>query len=223
MPDVQARTEIAIFVCACAVSPTTRVMRKSLKIALKTVAWFAFLLGIAIGLLWIRFRPDSEGRIVPLFEKIDLAAYRPFATAVGSSVRVRIFEGLPHQSWERDLLESELENKQTFKSHGHHFYSLEKTPTANDASTLHALATASSGFEEWGGMKLCGGYHPDWLIRWTSKDGAEHELHVCFGCHEAKLYGPGYRLYCDLGSDCYSGLKSILDRYHSQRPQRPAK
>jgi hypothetical protein len=66
------------------------------------------------------------------------------------------------------------------------------------------------------GAKLCGGYHPDWMIRWIARDGTEHELHLCFGCHEAKLYGPDYQLYCELGEDGYKSLKAILDRYSSQ-------
>ena len=198
-------------------------MKKPLKIALKIVAAIALLLGISVGLLWIRFRPDSKGRIIPPFESIEMAAYMPFSRAVRGATRVRLYEGLPHQSWERDLLESELDSKETFKSNGHHFYRAEIEPSADDTTSLRNLSTTASGFHEWGGMKLCGGYHPDWLIRWSSADGADHELHLCFGCHEAKLYGPGYQLYCDLGSDCYTALKSILERYTKQRPTRAKK
>lgn len=198
-------------------------MRKPLKTALKVATAITLLLVIAIGLLWIRFRPDSKGRVVPLFEKIDMAAYTPFATAVGSATKARLHEGLPHQSWEQDLLNSELNSKETFKSHGHLFYAAEIDPSAGDITMLRQLSTTASGFREWSGMKLCGGYHPDWLIRWTAADGADHELHLCFGCLEARFYGPGYRLYCDLESDCYSALKSILERYGKQRPKRVTK
>ena len=37
-----------------------------------------------------------------------------------------VLEGLPHQSWERDLLKSELGSKETTKIHGFHFYSTSK-------------------------------------------------------------------------------------------------
>src|SRR5688572_29181376 len=71
-----------------------------------------------------------------------------------------------------------------------------------------------------GCMKACGGYHPDWLIRWTGSDGQFHELHICFGCHEAKLYGDHYQLYCDVADAPCQTLRSILFKYASQRPRK---
>jgi hypothetical protein len=186
------------------------------KLALKILASFVLLLAIAIGLLWIRFRPDAQGRIIPPFESIDMAAYQPFAAAVGSNTGIQIFKGMPHQVWDSERLASELETKQNFKSHGYYFYGSQIAPSADDASALGVLATTPTTFFEWGGTKLCGGYHPDWMIRWTASDGTEHELHLCFGCHEAKLYGPDYQLYCELGEDGFNNLKAILDRYINQ-------
>ena len=72
-------------------------------------------------------------------------------------------------------------------------------------------------------MKLCGGYHPDWLIRWTTSDGHTHELQICLGCHEAKMYGSGYRLYCDLADTAYDTFKTTLSKYTKQRPTKPNK
>ena len=196
-------------------------MRKPLRTALKVLAGTALLFVIAFGVVWFRFRPDAMGRVIPLFEKIDMAAHQPFAAAVGSSVKMSVFEGLPNPFGERDLVKSELKIKQTFKNRGHRFYATEISLTAVDSSSLQAIAVGSAGFVEWSRMKTCGGFHPDWLIRCTSGDGSVHELHLCFGCREAKLYGPGYQLYCDLEPDTRQALKALLGRNRKQRPQTP--
>lgn len=195
-------------------------MKTPLRIAPKILGVLLLIVVVAIaGLCW-RFRLDSKGRVIPLFERIDMAAHQPFATGVKASSIVRLFEGLPHQSWESEILDTELDTKKTFKSHGHYFYQAEITPSEADSSLLAGVATSVATFEEWAGKKLCGGYHPDWLVRWTASDGQTHELHICFGCGEAKLYGSGYQLYCDVAHTPYEILKSTLSRYSSQRPQR---
>ena len=196
-------------------------MTKRVRIALRLVGVLAALLLIAAGALWLRLRPDSKGRVVPLFESIDMSALRQFTDAIRYTTSIQVFEGLPHQSWENQLLESEIASKETFKNHGHHFYSIAISPAGDDGDALRSHALNPSGFEEWSGMKTCGGYHPDWMIRWTSPDGATHELHLCFGCHEAKFYGPGYQLYCNVPKKSYDGFKAILERYASQRPSKP--
>jgi hypothetical protein len=53
-------------------------------------------------------------------------------------------------------------------------------------------------------------------------DGETHQLHLCFGCHEARMYGPGYKLYCDVGGAAYEQFKSILTSYRKNRPLREA-
>ncbi len=198
-------------------------MKKPARIALKVVAVVLLLAIVAIAGLWWRLRPDGKGRLVPFFERIDMAAYQPFASGVKASVKLRLFEGLPHQGWEKDLLKSELASKQTFKSHGHYFYETEITPSEADAAALTKLATSAPTFVEWRGSKLCGAFHPDWLLRWTTADGQTHGLHFCFNCHEAKLFGGAYRLYCDVPETPYETLKAALSKYASQRPARPSK
>lgn len=195
-------------------------MKSPFRIPPKILGVLLLIVGVAIAGLWLRFRPDSKGRVIPPFERIDMAAHQPFAAGVKASSTVRLFEGLPHQMWEGDMLETELDTKKTFKAHGHHFYQAEITPSEADTSLLAGLATAVATFKEWRGMKACGGYHPDWLVRWTASEGQTHELHICLGCHEAKVYGSGYQLYCDVAGTAYEILKSTLSRYSSQRPQR---
>lgn len=196
-------------------------MIRFLKTLAKVLAMLALLFGMVVAGLWLRLRPDEQGRVVPLFEKIDMAALEPFAAAIGPIQDVTVFEGLPHQGWERSRFDTEVKTKDIFVSHKHSFYRAAILPSDQDAKRLHRLATNPSAFSEWVGMKRCGGYHPDWLIRWTDADGQTHEWHICFGCHETKIYGPGYQLYCDLNKGTYQSLKDILEKYHKQRPRPP--
>ncbi len=181
-------------------------MKRRTRLWLRVAAVFVTLLAIAGGALWLRLQPDHMGRVVPLFESIDMSALPKFADGVRSATSVQVFQN----AWEKE--------KDTFKSHGHYFYNRAITPTAEDADALRGLALDESGFEEWRGVRFCGGYHPDWLIRWTSPDGEDHELHLCLSCHEAKLYGPDYQLYCDVRKTAYNAFKIILTRYSSKRP-----
>ncbi len=135
-----------------------------------------------------------------------------------------IFEGLPHQSWERDLLKSELGSKETTKIHDFHFYSKRLKLSADDLESLVVAITDENGIVEWGGMKLCGGYHPDYAVQWNDSNGRMFEALICFGCHEIKLYGDdGVQLYADLTEEAFSALRVTLSPYGDQRPASSSK
>jgi hypothetical protein len=161
--------------------------------------------------LWLRLRPDANGREIPLFESIDMSALRQFTDGIRTAESVELYEGFLWHRGKQEML----------KKHGFYFYVPAIVPTEGDAEALRGHVLNEATFEEWRGVKFCGGYHPDWFIRWVSKDGDAHELHLCFGCHEAKIYGPDYQLYCDVRGDAYKSLKSILERYHVRRDVSP--
>lgn len=181
--------------------------------------WLTYSLVVAVAVLvlvgelfWIRMQPDARGRVVPLFYNIDIEALSPFVRAIGSSQTMVIFEGLP-RDWGQP--KPDLTATSTFESHGHQFYSSPVSVSADDAATLLWLASAPSTFLEWRGMKMCFGFHPDWMIRWISNDGTTHDLLLCFGCSEAIIYSTDGRLYYDLGAR--NEFKAILDQYTTPR------
>ena len=162
--------------------------------------------------LWLRLRPDAQGRSIPLFESIDTSVLRQFTDGIRSTGSVELYEGF---LWDRD-------KQEMVKKHGWYFYLPPIVPTDGDKEALRGLVLNEAAFKEWRGPKFCGqDYHPDWFIRWTSHDGGVHELHLCFGCHEAKIYGPDYQLYCDVRLDTFKSLKTILERYHVRRDISP--
>jgi hypothetical protein len=195
-------------------------MKRPLKIFLRVVAVLLILLIAGFAFLYITFRPDEHGRIVPWGESIDMSVLPEFHKSLKSSQEVVIFEGLPHQGWERELLKSEIRSKETLKLHGFHFYSRQLEPSVDDNRALVGALSADGGIVEWAGMKMCGGYHPDYAVRWTDSTGITFEALICFGCHEIKLYGDGLQLYADLNDDIYRSLKEILAGYERQRPNK---
>ena len=193
-------------------------MKRPLRIFLKVFGWSLLALALSFATLVWRFRPDEKGRVIPLFERIDMAVLPRLMDAIPQATTTILHEGLPHQGWEVSLFESERAAKPHVESHGHLFYSEIIVPTPQDSVQIALIARNAATFEEWGGMKLCGAYHPDWLIEWQLPDGTSHQLHFCFGCHEVKIYGPDWRLYCDVTQDGYNKLRTILERYARNRP-----
>ena len=198
-------------------------MKRPLKILLALVATFLVLFVTAYLVLVIRFKPDEQGRIVPWGENIDLSSLPVFRNSLKAPREFVILEGLPHQGWESDLLKEEIAAKETIKIHGFHFYSHPLPPSEQDRIALIESMTQEGGIEEWAGMKLCGGYHPDYALQWRDSEGEWFEALICFGCHEIKLYGEGVQLYADLGEESYEELKKTLLPYGDQRPKREGK
>lgn len=194
-------------------------MKRPVKILLRVIAIFLVVLITGFSLLYVRFKPDEQGRVIPWGESIDISVLPDFRMALDTPRELVILEGLPHQGWEQGLLESEQASKDTTKIHGFHFYSKAITPTDSDLKSLISAITNESSIVEWGGMKLCGGYHPDYVVQWRDSQGYLYQALICFGCHEIKLYGGGIQLYADLSSGAYDTLKKTLTLYGNQRPE----
>ncbi|MEI8379822.1 MAG: hypothetical protein WCJ09_06825 [Planctomycetota bacterium] len=46
----------------------------------------------------------------------------------------------------------------------------------------------------------CGGFHPDWCVEFIAGQDV-YQVLVCFGCREARLYGPMNEVFSDLKKD----------------------
>lgn len=127
----------------------------------------------------------------------NFANHKPLAEAVARAERVVLYEGLPHQFFERDLLACELATKKTVRLHGFPFYAEVLPLKEADAKELTRLFTDVRSFQPFSGYKKCGGFHPDYAIEWHV--GKEiYRCLVCFGCQEIKAFGPTKELYCDI-------------------------
>jgi hypothetical protein len=154
-----------------------------------------------------------------LFPKSNFSEYRPMVAAVLFANKVVLYEGLPYQSVEEKLLEEERKSKKTVEIHNFPFYQELLPLTKQDGEKLKDVFCKSKSFSELrGGMKWCGGFHPDYCIEW--QDGKDvYQILICFGCHEAKFYGPKAEVYCDINPDAYKQFQMILKPYRKNRPE----
>lgn len=131
-----------------------------------------------------------------------------------------LLEGLPHELWEGDAFKEELAQKPTVEFHAFHFYTQPVAVEPQDALKLKALLTSAALVQNPPGvivMKQCGGFHPDYLIRWRAHD-QEYSVLICFGCGEARCFGPDGEADCDVSEAAVAEFKTILKTYRRNRP-----
>ncbi|HWU89392.1 MAG TPA: hypothetical protein VN253_19160 [Kofleriaceae bacterium] len=139
------------------------------------------------------------------------------ATAIDGADRMTLHEGLPHQHFERELLESERRSKPVRELDGYPFYQAPLALSAEDTKRLAQLLSDPATFQSFSGEKLCGGFHPDFAVEWQ-KGPRSYRALLCFGCGEAKLFGPGLDERYDLAKLAKSKLEALLGRYRQNRP-----
>ncbi len=148
----------------------------------------------------------------------DFSHRAAIVAGVKHADRLRMYEGLPHPMFENDLYKHELTRNDLQLIHGERFYLEPIQPVEPDTSRLLELFVADGSLVEYSGNKRCGGFHADWCLRWEV--GADvYECLLCFHCLEAKAFGPGTNLHCDMQTGIAEKFKSILHRYRTNRPE----
>jgi hypothetical protein len=186
---------------------------------------------------WVEW-PARQPRATGDDASLEFKNYHPLAEAIRKLTTVTLLEGLPHQYFEKEELARELKKQRTVKLHGFPFYEERLPLSLEDGKRLTELFCDGKSIQKSlylpeherrktnpdGSVtlhevsKACGGYHPDYCIEWHSDVGVYRML-VCFGCGEAKIYGPKHSLYCDLDSCGDSVWQSVLEKYQKNRPR----
>jgi hypothetical protein len=145
------------------------------------------------------------------------ADYEPLAKFVANADRVVLYEGLPNQDGEMELLKRELAEKQTVAFGEYPFYAEPMPLTAQDAATL---AEVFDGIDAFCPRipKPCGGFHPDYAIEWTNGDETVVVL-VCFMCGEAIVVAGSERMRFDLAGKPMKEVMALLKDRWRNRPQ----
>lgn len=130
-------------------------------------------------------------------EQFDFMNHRPTADKIKQATEVRLYEGLPHQVYEHELLDQELNTKKTITLHKFPFYQELLPVTSEDANRLTTMFGDEQAILPYRGVerlpdgrlvvagRACGGFHPDYCIEWVAQ-GEVYQLLVCFGCTEAR-------------------------------------
>lgn len=144
---------------------------------------------------------------------------KPLVEGIKKAKALTLYEGLPHQFHERQLLAKELKEQKTVKLHDFPFYEGAIAVKDDDAKKLLSLCSDLKTFGRYGGKKMCGGYHPDWYIEFKAGDDI-YQVQICFGCHEARLFGPKNEVFSDLDNEALKKLAAVFVPLRKNRPKR---
>lgn len=131
----------------------------------------------------------------------------------------KVFEGLPHQNFEREQLEHELQREATVTIKLFPFYQTPREINAEQRDIIRKLFERPGNFRPFRGEKKCGGFHPDYLLECRDQEQVLQIL-VCLGCSEIMIFGSDQSLRCDLGVETKDELKDRLSVFDARRPKR---
>jgi len=149
--------------------------------------------------------------------RATLSDAKPFLDSITSADSISIYEGLPHQVFERDLMERERARSDIFWIAKFPFYAPALKP--EDQQSLKSILSAASTLKLFAGEKMCGGFHPDFCVSWDSEQRTFNAL-ICFGCHEIIFELEGKTFRYDLNQNAYEELMRVLSVYAVKRPKK---
>lgn len=142
---------------------------------------------------------------------------RAFANAVSNASHLTLYEGLPHQTFERESFVNEQRTKPTIVRLAYPFYSEPLQLSDADNSALKQILSDADTFEQFYAESLCGGFHPDFAVEFEH-DSIRYTALLCFGCSEAKVTRGGAGTRYELNAAAAQKLKALLATYRKNRP-----
>ena len=136
--------------------------------------------------------------------------------SLNSASTLSVYEGLPHQLREADLLEQEKRRPDIATIGGFPFYTLSVAVNERQATQLKEILGDNGRYYRYTVETDCGPFHPDFAVEWTDGD-VTHRMLICFSCSEARILSDDLEENYNLKG--VSDLKSLLSKYSSKRPQ----
>jgi hypothetical protein len=175
------------------------------------------------GLQVLRSRGSALAITAITFALVSTASCSPSPVKTPSLASLRpdqftLYEGLPHQHFEPELLAEEKKTKPTIEKGGFPFYRDPLTLAETDAAALRTILGNPGSFRTLEAGKACGGFHPDYAVV-ASPAGEEINYLICFGCGDVTLYGKKQpRAYYELNGEADERLGKILKPYRKNHP-----
>lgn len=145
--------------------------------------------------------------------------YEPIATLVAKADTVTLYEGLPREGGEDELLKQELAEKKTFEFGGYPFYAEPMPLSKEDAAVLTAIFDGRDALsDEPPGGNKCGGFHPDFAVEWENGEDVAR-VQICIGCHEIKAFSKTTELWLSLSDQAVEKLRTLLKDRWQHRPK----
>jgi hypothetical protein len=147
-------------------------------------------------------------------KQIDTFRFFPSALAfIAQADSIEIYEGLPHHTFEAEALKNELAGNETIQIGGYPFYAQPQAIRPESKVKLTELMKDASGFTPFTGHKMCGGFHPDYAIRFK-KENDSCDILICFGCGDAKVEFQKNPITCSIRG----GWREFFAPYAQKRP-----
>ncbi|MBX3449419.1 MAG: hypothetical protein KF777_07665 [Planctomycetaceae bacterium] len=131
--------------------------------------------------------------------------------------KVEVFEGLPHQMFEPELLAQEQQRSDVFQNHDFDFYEPAFSLPGDEFDGFISKVVSRRTYRAWQGFKACGGFHPDFLLRFHSADGII-DIQICLGCGEALLFGRDGYSYVEISEFARERWKTLQEKSRTKRP-----
>lgn len=182
-----------------------------------------------VGLVIVVFTQVSSMKTTSFFNTTHFVAALTIVVASGcspsppsvltlqSAPNVIVYEGLPHQLREPELLEREEQRPDITTIGGFSFYTPGVAAIEKQARELKEILGDKNNYYTYTGEpKDCGPFHPDFAVEWT--DGkTKRQILICFTCAEARILSENTEENYDLNN--VDKLKSRLKEFSSKRPK----
>lgn len=131
--------------------------------------------------------------------------------------KVEVFEGLPHQMFEPELLAQEQQRSDVFQNHDFDFYEPALSLPDDEFDCFISRVVSRRTYRAWQGFKACGGFHPDFLLRFHGADSTI-DVQICLGCGEAVLFGGDGYSYVDIDEFARNSWETLREKSRTKRP-----
>jgi hypothetical protein len=141
----------------------------------------------------------------------DMANLKPLAAGIQKAGALTVYIGVSRIPTAPLPPGVKAPEEKTMAIRGYQFH--EKTYAAGEkeSAQLKALIGNEKNFSKWEGPKPCGGFHPNYCLEW--KDGEKvYQVFLCYGCEEAKIYGPDKDLYVNAGGATLKAFSEVLHK-----------
>ena len=122
----------------------------------------------------------------------------------GDTSNAKVYRGLAHPEAETELYDQQVAASGWVEYEGFKFFEKPVDVPRETIDKVLALYADSSSHQAWGPKDSCAGFHPDYVLVWSS-GGKRRVLQLCYGCHEWKFFGPGGHLLTDISEKAYFG------------------
>lgn len=148
-------------------------------------------------------------------KKVPVDATAKIRTSLAGAQEVFVYEGLPHQMIERELLKKEKQRDDTTVIGGFPFYTPKVLAKKDVTQKLRDVLASAESYEEFSGEKRCGGFHPDYAVHWVEGE-SKYSILICYGCGEALIVSAKKSYRYDLKKE--KELRELLKPFASKRP-----